>query len=87
LNDRLEPLASQGYVNTLTVPADERLKRVFNFVMENYQQQISMEQVAFTARMNKSAFCRYFKFKTGKTFSLFSKLFSNAVPAKIFAIG
>lgn len=83
LNDRLEPLSSQGYVNTLTVPADERLKRVFNFVMENYQQQIPMEQVAFTARMNKSAFCRYFKSKTGKTFSFFLNELRSGFASKL----
>lgn len=70
-NDRLELLASDGYLNKLNIPSEERLGRVFDFVMNNYNQIISMDEVIDVAGMNKSAFCRYFKMKTGKTFSTF----------------
>jgi AraC-like DNA-binding protein len=87
LNNRLEPLASQGYINALTVPPDERLNRVFGFVMENYHQQITMDQVAHIARMNKSAFCRYFKAKTAKTFSFFLNELRSGYASKLLVDG
>jgi len=44
---------------------------VFNYVAGNFQQEISLMEAASRANMQKSAFCRYFKRKTKKTFTHF----------------
>lgn len=46
----------------------ERLKRIYNFIDQNYQQKIEVEEVAHLSNLSKSAFCRYFKKITRLTF-------------------
>jgi AraC-like DNA-binding protein len=46
----------------------KRLSNVFDFLMNNFQKDIKLEDVANLAFMTKEAFCRYFKQKTNKTF-------------------
>ncbi len=48
-----------------------RISGVFSFVMQNYQQEIDLTQVAKLANMSESAFSRYFKKRTRRTFSHF----------------
>lgn len=48
-----------------------RLDRVFNFVLENYQTAIRLDQIAEMVHMSPTAFCRYFKARTRKPFFSF----------------
>ncbi|WP_372932811.1 AraC family transcriptional regulator [Mariniphaga sediminis] len=48
---------------------DDRLTRVLHFLATRYQQKIELEQVAEIAHLHPSAFCRFFKEKTGKSLS------------------
>jgi AraC-like DNA-binding protein/mannose-6-phosphate isomerase-like protein (cupin superfamily) len=48
---------------------DDRLTKVLHFLATSYQQKIELEQVAEIAHLHPSAFCRFFKEKTGKSFS------------------
>lgn len=48
-----------------------RMNRVFEFVMQHYQEEITLEKVADLAHMSESAFSRYFKKRTRRTFSQF----------------
>ncbi len=63
------PLAGKGYVNTLDHQVPERLNKVISFVNANYKEKIRLLDAANIASMNKTAFCRYFKEKTGKSFT------------------
>ena len=49
--------------------SDDRLTRVLHFLTTRYQQKIELGQVAGIAHLHPSAFCRFFKEKTGKLFS------------------
>ncbi|MEZ4775200.1 MAG: AraC family transcriptional regulator [Bacteroidia bacterium] len=49
----------------------DKINDVFNFVMGNYQDDIRLDQIASVAHMSPTAFCRYFKRSTQKTFSQF----------------
>lgn len=49
----------------------DRLNNVFNYVMSNFKEEIQLEKVAEIANMSYSGFCRYFKNRTRKNFSLF----------------
>ena len=56
--------------NEITI-IDERMKRVNKFLIQNYNKEVSLDEVAAIAIMNKASFCRYFKAQTGKTFSAY----------------
>lgn len=44
-----------------------RFDKVLSFLNRNYHREIKLGEIASIAAMNPSAFCRYFKKKTGKT--------------------
>ena len=50
---------------------DKRIDAVHHFVMTCYAQKISSKDAASIANMEQSAFCRFFKLKTQKTFTQF----------------
>lgn len=45
----------------------KRFEKVFSFIINNFKNQISLEDVAEIAMLSPSSFCRYFKKTTGKT--------------------
>ena len=47
------------------------MSAVFEYAIEYYHQNITLEEVAEKANMSKNAFCRYFKKRTNKTFFQF----------------
>ena len=49
----------------------KRLDKIISFVNKNYTRKITLEEIASFSAMNKSAFCRYFKKETGKSFIQF----------------
>lgn len=48
-----------------------RLTKVMHFLNTNYQQKIELDKVADIANLHPSAFCRFFKEKTGKSLLAF----------------
>jgi AraC-like DNA-binding protein len=48
-----------------------RLNKVHEYVLENFQKKIKIEEVAEKANMTSHAFCKYFKKSTKKTFMTF----------------
>lgn len=66
--DRYHLLASPGYTPSVSKKAYQRINRVYKFVMDHFQEDISLDQVTDITNMTKAAFCRYFKKVTGKTF-------------------
>lgn len=64
-----EYIASQGYTSTHSRETDSsRMNKIYNFVLENYHRDISVQEVANIIHFAKGSFCRYFKQRTGKTF-------------------
>jgi AraC-like DNA-binding protein len=66
-----ELLSSPGYIISFNLADSERINKIMNFIMENYAQEIKLEEIAGLVNLNKSSFCRYFKYRTHKTFSQF----------------
>ncbi|MBL0740964.1 AraC family transcriptional regulator [Chryseolinea lacunae] len=64
-------LSSEGYTNSLKESDTERMNRVHAYVMKNFRERISLEEVAAIANMTPSSFSRYFKTHANKTFSEF----------------
>lgn len=48
---------------------NSRLTKVMHFLSTNYQHKIELDKVAEIANLHPSAFCRYFREKTGKSLS------------------
>ncbi|HEY0668024.1 MAG TPA: AraC family transcriptional regulator [Sphingobacteriaceae bacterium] len=72
LNDLAESkeyklLTSEGYRPPLFTSDMQRLNKVVDHLMENFQKPIKLDDVASLAYMSPTAFCRYFKNHTNKT--------------------
>lgn len=64
-------LANPEYSNTLKQSDTERMNKVHAYVMKNFRDKITLEEVAALANMTPSSFSRYFKTHANKTFSDF----------------
>lgn len=64
-------LASSGFIESFKVSSEERMKNVYEYVMYNFKNKISLPEIASVAAMSEIAFCRYFKRRTGKSFFTF----------------
>lgn len=64
-------LASLGYSNTYNESDIQKIHEIYKYVMENFTEKILLEDIASIAYMTPSAFCKYFKKKTNKTFTYF----------------
>lgn len=61
-------IASPNYYLSLPALANSRIEKIISFINTNYTHSISLKEVASMAAMNESAFCRFFRENTGKTF-------------------
>ena len=64
-------LNENGYVFETQPQDTEKIDKIFKYVNKNFQNHISLNQIADLANMTVPAFCRYFKKVTGKTFTQF----------------
>ena len=65
-------LSSPGYEQIRISEEDTgRLERVFNFVSQNFEKDITLKDVASLVSLTPESFCRYFKSRTNKVFSDF----------------
>ncbi|MBT8183872.1 MAG: AraC family transcriptional regulator [Eudoraea sp.] len=71
VSDEFELLHSKPQINRYSKKQQLRLRKIYAFVDENYQQKITVKNAASLCNMDKAAFCRYFKKATGKTFISF----------------
>jgi AraC-like DNA-binding protein len=62
-------LSSMGFQNSFTLHDAERVNKVFTYVLQNFTEEISLKEAAAQTNMITSAFCKFFKKRTGKTFS------------------
>ena len=66
-----ELLHARGVSLEINKQDNDRINTIFDYVKENFQQTISLSEVAELASMTEPSFCRYFKKVTGKTFTNF----------------
>lgn len=60
-------LASPDTKHVLPKGIDSRLEKILYFLRNNYTEEHSIKKLSNLIGMNETAFCRYFKSKTGKT--------------------
>lgn len=64
-------LASEGYTHLSNKKDVKRIDEVYQYVKEHFKDKIMLEDIASNANMTPTAFCKYFKNRTNKTFSNF----------------
>ena len=64
-------LCSIGYAHQYKSTDIDKIDVIYDYVLENYMNELSVKDIATRCNMNTAAFCRYFKKKTGKTFKDF----------------
>ncbi len=64
-------LSSKNFVNTFNARDTDRINTVYKFLMQNFKQDIHLDEIAAIAHLAPTAFCRFFRQHTGKTFSSF----------------
>lgn len=60
-------LASPNYDENKTRLYNNRIAKIISFLNDHYKEQLRIETIAAEISMNTSAFCRYFREKTGKS--------------------
>ncbi len=69
--EELTFISSPGYHKPKRTVDGRKINDVFNFLLDNYAREIKLEEIADVAHMSPTAFCRYFKQHTRKTYSRF----------------
>lgn len=64
-------LSGESFSNIYNEKDTSRINNVYHFLMQNFSHDVLLDEVAAVANMAPTAFCRYFKEHTGKTFSRF----------------
>lgn len=64
-------LSSKGFMQFPANNDKDRIKLVYEYTFNHYNEKISIHQVAALLSMTRQSFCRYFKNKTNKTYIRF----------------
>jgi AraC-like DNA-binding protein len=62
-------LSSVGYNKFSPSEDTTRIDKIFEYILKNYTEEISLGEIADNINMSVSAFCKYYKKRTGKTFT------------------
>ena len=65
-----EIINNNGYLKSVYNDSDKE-KLIYNYILENYTSEITIEEIAKLSNLSKGAFCNYFKKRTKKRFSEF----------------
>lgn len=66
-----ESLSSVSFMNTRNDSESKRIQDIFAYVMNNFSREITLEEIAEVSKMSVTSFCRFFKQRTRKTFTVF----------------
>jgi len=64
-------ILSAGFSTNIDEEEVTKLNKIFSYILENFPKKITLGQIAGIANMSPTAFCRYFKDRTNKTFITF----------------
>jgi AraC-like DNA-binding protein len=67
-SSEIELLASSGFLQAYHAVKNDRIEKVINYILNHFGEKIYLDEVAEMANMNASAFSRYFKQATKKSF-------------------
>ncbi|MEN7547995.1 AraC family transcriptional regulator [Rapidithrix thailandica] len=64
-------LTSHGYMQGASPKDYERINRIYEFILKNFQEDIRLDDIAAEVSFSTATFCRYFKKHVRKTFKQF----------------
>lgn len=67
-NSEYQSLSSFVYDKTYSDNEGTRMRNVFEYTMNNFDKEVTLNAVSEVANMTKNAFCKYFKKRTNKTY-------------------
>lgn len=70
-SEEAKELSSVGFVDSYQSESEKRMVKVYEYIMNNFTKKIKLKAVSEIANMAPTAFCRYFKTRTGKTYVQF----------------
>jgi AraC-like DNA-binding protein len=62
-------LSSVGYNKFSPHEDTTRIDKVFEYILQNYTKDVTLQEIADNINMSVSAFCKFYKKRTGKTFT------------------
>lgn len=80
-------LASPCFYEKFPVMGNKRIDKIISFINNNYTRSLKLNEVAEMANMNATAFCRFFKETTGKTFLQYVMDMRTGYACKLLTIG
>ncbi len=69
--DEVTLLSSIGFQYALSDSENERINAIYEYSLRHFGRKISLDEIAAVADLVPNSFCRYFKSRTGKTYSQF----------------
>jgi AraC-like DNA-binding protein len=78
-------LNADGFSLELYTQDNDRINVVFNYVKDNFQEAIAIDEVSGLVSMTTPSFCRYFKKITNKTFTTFVNEYRLVHASKLLA--
>lgn len=62
-----EYLSSQSFIDSIEEDQDQKMYKIYKYIMANFKEQISIDHLASEVNMTKTSFCRFFKKRTNKS--------------------
>lgn len=78
-------LNAKGFSMEMQMQDNDRINAVFNYVKDNFQEHITLDEVAVLVSMTVPSFCRYFKKIANKTFTKFVNDYRLVHASKLLA--
>lgn len=85
LSNEFTVLNADGFSMEMQMQDNDRINAVFNYVKDNFQEHITLEEVSVIVSMTVPSFCRYFKKITNKTFTHFVNDYRLVHASKLLA--
>ena len=70
-SEEVEPLLASPIEHSYDIKVEQRIKQVHYHVAEHFARKIELEEIASLTHFSTAAFCRFFKKKSGLTFTEF----------------
>ena len=83
LSTKKRYLASNYYGSEDRIDYAHPMNKIFDYISDNFDKPISLEEVAGIANLSKYAFCRYFKRITNKSFITYLNEFRTGIACKL----
>jgi len=65
-------LVSLGFQSGFQETERDRIQSIYNYTILNYRKKIELAEIAGVAKISRNSFCKFFKSRTGRTYSLFT---------------